>query len=153
MKTRSHKQRKDERREIARKIKDNLENEEFTTITALAEKMGLNIPRVQLIGSEFGIEFPTSRLARVEKYENIAEACKEKPVKQVAEEMNVSQSVVYIACKKHGVKTVSRKGRDITEKTKQIIQAINDGEKSQVEIAREFGVSRQRINQVKDKYC
>jgi len=94
-----------------------------------------------------------SHAERREQRKAAAELCKTKPISEVCVETGLSDSVVRLACKEFCVEFVKEPRKaphGLKISSFRILKLLLDG-KRQVDIAREFNVSRQFVEQVRDR--
>jgi transposase-like protein len=69
-------------------------------------------------------------------------------VKETAEQFCISEQRVYAACKENGV-VPSTNPRNVPSQTLDVIAALQEGTLTEADIAREHGITRIRVNQIK----
>lgn len=103
--------------------------------------------------NEVPIKEIISHAERKKQREAAAELCRTKTLSDVCTETKLSEAIVRAACKEFGVEFVKEPKKaphGLKTNSFSILRMLLEG-KRQVDIAREFNVSRQFVEQVRDK--
>lgn len=84
---------------------------------------------------------------RAERRKQIAEFCKNNSVADAAKRFGLTSGTIRSACIEHGVQPIRDPSSTGTVQTMRILKRLLDGE-TQVKLAGEYRVSRQRVQQI-----
>lgn len=91
-----------------------------------------------------------TREERQQRNESILEYAKQHGIAEAAKQFDVSYSSAYGVCRTAGVKLPRRVNATASLSTYGILKKLLDGQR-QADIARDFNVSRQRVEQIQRK--
>lgn len=115
-------------------------------INLVAKKWKVSRSTVVNSCREHGLKVQRSRKEQAARRKKMAKFAKKHGVDVAAQEFGVSIGTVYLACREYDTKPVRKP--QVAESTLVIVRKLLDGER-QSDIARDLGVSRQYVSQVK----
>ena len=147
--------------ELKEKLQNYINND-FTR-NEIAQIMNITPEMVLVLAARFQIktDFRHVMLRRAEKEVPVEYEKQAVSINEMSEKLNIPPSTVRKIYTKFGLKKIRRqqkfhkyKNQVLTEETfYSLLNELKNSQKSLAELARQYGISRQRVHQIKKKHC
>ncbi len=152
------------REKITRELKEKLQyciDNDFTR-NEIAQIMNITPEKVSVLASKVGIktDFRHVLLRRAEKEVPVEYEKQAVSISEMSAKLNIPSSTVRKIYTKYGLKKIRKqqkfhkyKFQVLTEETfDTLLYELKNSQKSLAELARQYGISRQRVHQIKKKH-